>query len=119
MSAACLLVGALALPLPDAAFTLSWTHSVERTGWRESWRVSDGGLRLVEAAVQGSGAGMEAGEGAHREGAWFVWQPDLPPLPQIALAASGTTGAGWTLCSAGVCHDIGSNADAAIVVRPC
>ena len=69
--------------------------------------------------MQGSGAGMEAGAGARRVGDWFVWQPDLPPLPQIALAASGTTGAGWTLCSVEACHEIGSEAGGAILLRPC
>jgi hypothetical protein len=41
------------------SFTLVWTHSVERTEWRESWRVTPAGLVLTEARVKGSGAGME------------------------------------------------------------
>ena len=50
MTGACLLVGATALTLASGGFDLTWRHSVERTEWRESWRVADGVLRLTEAA---------------------------------------------------------------------
>ncbi|ADZ69516.1 DUF1850 domain-containing protein [Polymorphum gilvum] len=114
----CLAVGAKALAVA-AGFTLSWTHSVERTGWQERWSITPAGLVLEEARVRGSGAGMEPGDGAWLEEGWWVWQPDLPPQPRIVLAASGATGAGWTLCSAGDCHDIGAEAGAPVVIAPC
>ena len=51
--------------MPATAFTLVWTHSVEKTEWREYWRIEEGQLRPVEAAVSGSGA-------AHRQGGTVV-----------------------------------------------
>ncbi|MFZ5751393.1 MAG: DUF1850 domain-containing protein [Pseudomonadota bacterium] len=119
MSGACLSVGALALHLATGAFTLEWTHSVERIPWREEWRVEAGGLRLVRAAVRGSGAGMEPGEGARLVGGWWVWEPDRPPVPELDLAASGATGAGWRLCADGACRELGAAAGAAIRIAPC
>lgn len=116
---ACLLAGGLVVTLAAPAFTLDWTHSVERTGWRESWVITPEGLRLVEAAVRGSGAGMDPGEGARLVNGWWVWAPALPPQPDLWLAASGATGAGWRLCSGGHCHDLGDTAGAALRLAPC
>lgn len=116
----CLLAGTVALALSGPGFTLEWTHSVERTAWRETWAVEGAALRLVEAAVQGSGAGMEAGDGAELRDGWWVWQPRIAPLPEVTLAASGATGAGWRLCDmAGTCHVLGERPGAALTLRPC
>ena len=68
-------VGAKTLVLAASAFTLSWTHSVQKTVWEEDWRVEQGGLRIVAARVEGSGAGMEAGEGATFDGRFWRWKP--------------------------------------------
>lgn len=119
MTASCLMVGAAALTLSSGQFDLSWTHSVEKTGWRERWAVEGQALRLTEAAVKGSGAGMDPGPGAVLEGDWWVWTPDLAPLPGITLAASGATGGGWTLCADGTCREIGKDAGAALRLAPC
>lgn len=116
---ACLMAGAVALTLAAPDFTLTWRHSVEKVEWRESWVVEAGGLRLVEAAVKGSGAGMEPGEGAVLEGGWWVWAPALPPVSELVLAASGATGQGWRLCSGGNCRDIGAEPGAPVVLAPC
>jgi hypothetical protein len=107
------------LCLAAGLFTLSWTHSVERIEWRERWAVTDAGLILQEARVKGSGAGMEPGEDARREDGWWVWQPQMPPLPQLMLAASGATTSGWTLCDAGGCRELGRQSGEPIVLRPC
>jgi hypothetical protein len=40
-----------------AAFTLVWTHSIEKIDWQEDWRITPAGLELVQARVKGSGAG--------------------------------------------------------------
>ncbi|MCO6387014.1 DUF1850 domain-containing protein [Aliihoeflea sp. 40Bstr573] len=78
-------------------FTLSWQHSVEKIEWSESWAVSDAGLVLQEASVEGTGAGMEIPEGSVlRDGAWH-YRPGLPPLPELVLSDAGR-GADWTLC---------------------
>lgn len=114
---ACLLAGGVALAV-SGGFTLGWTHSVERSEWRETWRVSEDRLHLVEARVRGSGAGMEPGDGAVLRDGWWVWQPDVS-VPDLALAASGATGGGWRLCSDAGCREIGAAAGAPVVLRPC
>jgi hypothetical protein len=118
--ATCLIAGAMTLALASPGFTLSWTHSVEKITWRESWAITGTGLRLTEAAVKGSGAGMEPGDGAVLRNGWWVWVPDLPEQAELHLAASGATGAGWRLCdSAGTCHEIGAAPGRALRLAPC
>ncbi len=114
----CLMVGASLLALAAPDFTLEWLHSVEKTRWRETWQITADGLHLSEAAVKGSGAGMEPGDGALLSDGWWVWQPQLAPQPTLTLATSGATGSGWLLCSGGICHDI-PEAGASVVLRPC
>jgi len=114
----CLMVGASLLALTSAEFTLDWQHSVEKTRWRETWQVTPDGLRLTKAAVQGSGAGMEPGPDARLQEGWWVWQPALPPQPQLVLATSGATNGGWHLCNGANCHDI-PELGKAVLLRPC
>ncbi|WP_109467999.1 DUF1850 domain-containing protein [Albibacillus kandeliae] len=116
----CLMAGATMLALASgSSFTLEWTHSVERQSWRESWEVTaDHRLHLTEAAVKGSGAGMEPGPGGHFEDGWWVWAPDLPSVPELVLAASGETPSAWRLCAAD-CTDIGATSGQPIRVAPC
>lgn len=111
------------MPLEDGRFTLDWTHSVEKIHWHEDWQLAPVGLRLTAAAVRGSGAGMEAGNGAVFRDGWWRWQV-VPAIgvPQLILAASGATGAGWRLCDADrpdFCREIGTEAGAAIRLYPC
>ncbi|MDO5630265.1 MAG: DUF1850 domain-containing protein [Paracoccus sp. (in: a-proteobacteria)] len=115
----CLMVGATMLMLGGAGFQLEWTHSVERSGWREDWRIQGGKLHLTRAAVRGSGAGMEPGAGAQLQNGWWVWSPDLPPQPALLLAASGATGGDWRLCDGNRCQVIGTSASDPIDIRPC
>lgn len=114
----CLMVGASLLTLAAPDFTLEWLHSVERTRWRETWAITAEGLHLTEAAVKGSGAGMEPGDGARLRDGWWIWQPRLAPIPALTLATSGATGSGWTLCSGGICHDL-PEAGEGLELRPC
>ena len=115
----CILGGAKPLVLAIAAFTLTWEHSVERTAWSESWRVGADALALTEARVKGSGAGMDPGPGARLEDGWWTWTPSTPPVPRLALAASGATGGGWRLCHADGCLTLGAEATAPLVLEPC
>ena len=89
-----------------AAFTLAWTHSVERTRWEEDWRIEAARLVLVEARVQGHGAGMEPPEGARLEGGFWRWTSSLPPLERISLRRSGAT-ADWSICTRDGCRAVG------------
>lgn len=107
------------LALAVSAFTLRWEHSVERTEWQEDWRVTPRGLVLERARARGSGAGLDPGPGAVLEGGWWVWHPEGPPLPALVLAASGATRAGWTLCAAGRCRELGAAPGAPLVLAPC
>lgn len=114
-----MLSGGAAWTLAAAAFTLSWTHSVERIRWEEDWRVTPEGLTLVEARVAGSGAGMDPPEGAALRGGFWTYAPDLAPLPILRLAASGATAGGWRLCANGRCRELGAEPGADVTLRPC
>lgn len=114
----CLMVGAMAVMLSGPGFSLHWTHSVEKIEWVELWQVEPNALRLVQAKVKGSGAGMEPGEGAIMEDGWWTWRPDLV-VPSLRLAASGATKGGWRLCDGSTCHSIGATAQDPFDLRPC
>lgn len=111
--------GGKAIALAAGLFTLSWTHSVEKVTWQERWAAKPDGLVLKEARVKGSGAGMEPGEGAHLKDGWWIWEPQAAPLPELLLASSGATGAGWMLCGSDGCQELGRETGIPIVLRPC
>jgi hypothetical protein len=112
----CLASAGLVKALSIAAFTLVWTHSIEKIDWQEDWRITPQGLELVQARVKGSGAGMEPPPDARLVDGWFQWQPARPVMPQILLGNSGAAGE-WWLCANGDCrtlsdifgHPIGAN----------
>lgn len=102
----CVATTAVALTIAAEAFTLAWTHSVEKTEWRERWRVQAGALALDEARVRGSGAGMDPPEGSVLQDGWWVYRADLA-VPALHLAVSSATVGGWRLCTdAGGCIDL-------------
>jgi hypothetical protein len=107
VTGACLLLGATALQLATPVFTLSWTHSVERIEWRETWQVGEENLTLLASAVKGSGAGMEPGPEARLSNGWWI-SPGGLSVERLTLAASGATGGGWTLCTSRVCYLLGN-----------
>jgi hypothetical protein len=98
--------GGLVAKLALSAFTLAWTHSVERTEWQEDWRIEHGALVVVEARVKGTGAGMEIPDDAVLRDGWYVYHPHLPPLPALDLARSGAV-ADWRVCVHGRCQPLG------------
>jgi hypothetical protein len=102
----CLLLGGKQILYATAAFTLAWTHSVEKTRWEEDWRITPQGLELVEARIEGSGAGMEPPADARFDGRFWHYHPRLAPQPQIVLAQSGATGGAWQICFDGTCRDL-------------
>jgi hypothetical protein len=112
----CLASAGVVKTLSVVAFTLVWTHSIEKTDWQEDWRITRGGLELVQARIKGSGAGMEPPPEARLVDGWFQWQPQRAPMPQLVLGNSGAAGE-WRLCNNGSCqtlseifgHPIGTN----------
>jgi hypothetical protein len=112
----CLISSGVLKTLSVAAFTLAWTHSVEKVDWQEDWRVTPQGLELVQARVKGSGAGMEPPPEARLIDGWFQWQPHRAPMPEVLLGNSGAAGE-WRFCHDGACrtlseifgHPIGAN----------
>jgi hypothetical protein len=102
----CLAAAGLAVAIAADTFTLSWTHTVEKTAWFEAWRVEAGGLRLAEARVKGSGAGMEPPPRARLVEGFYRWEPGAPAVPQLLLGRAPEAG-DWTLCAAGRCAELG------------
>ncbi|ORE91628.1 DUF1850 domain-containing protein [Aurantimonas sp. 22II-16-19i] len=107
----CILAAGKTTAIAATAFTLSWTHSVEKTRWEEQWRAGPAGLTVTQGRIEGSGAGMEPPEGARLVDGAYVYTLDRPPIPELALAASGATGGGWHFCAKGApCIDLGEAA---------
>lgn len=112
----CLASAGVVKALSIAAFTLAWTHSIEKTAWQEDWLVTPAGLELVRARIKGLGAGMEPPPEARLVDGWFQWAPPPVPRPGVVLGNSGAAGE-WHLCHEGRCqtlseifeHPIGAN----------
>ena len=88
-----------------AAFTLVWTHSIEKVDWQEDWRVTASGLQLVQARVKSTGAGMEPPPEARLVDGWFQWTPNRGPMHEVVLGNSGAAGE-WRLCTDGKCRTL-------------
>jgi hypothetical protein len=102
----CIVGGGVAVQLAVAGFTLAWTHSVERTEWRENWRIDGERLVIAEARVKGSGAGIDPPPDAHVEDGFYVWRPEPVPREEVVLRRAPEVG-DWTLCAAGRCAPLG------------
>ncbi len=89
------------------AFTLAWTHTIEKTQWEEDWILSGDRLAIVEARVEGSGAGMEPPSGSVLKDGKWRWHPQIGPLPEVVLRRAPQAG-DWRLCIKGACRTIGS-----------
>lgn len=114
----CLAAAGVVVSLAAPTFTLSWTHTIEKTEWSEDWRVEADALRLVEARVEGSGAGMEPPPEARLADGVYVWRPD-ETRKEIVLRRAPQAG-DWRLCAAGRCAPLGEWLDAdPVTLRPC
>ena len=119
----CLASAGIVKTLSIAAFTLVWTHSIEKVDWQEDWGITADGLELMQARVKGSGAGMEPPPEARLVDGWFAWTPARAPMPKLMLGNSGAAGE-WRLCLSGHCstlseilgHPVGVNVT---ILRPC
>lgn len=99
----CLAAGALVVALGRGEITLGWRHSVQKTLWEEVWRETPAGLEIVEARIEGSGAGMDPPDGARLVEGFWRWRPVLPQLREVAMRRSGAT-ADWRICIDGQCR---------------
>lgn len=91
--------------LPVTSFTLSWTHSVERIRWQETWSIgNDHLLHAGEARISGSGAGMEPPDDARLIDGHWVYTPAIGPLDALTLANSTNTPP-HRICVAGAACD--------------
>lgn len=117
----CIVAAGAVLSIAATNFSLSWTHTVERTEWREAWHVVPGGLVLDEAAVRGSGAGMEPPPEARLVEGFYRWRPDPAAVPEVVLRRAPQAG-DWRLCAGERCSPlgewIGRDADP-VTLRPC
>lgn len=104
MIALCLgLAGSVWASLPLPAFTLAWTHTIEKVRWEEDYRVTPEGLLLGEARVKGSGAGMEIPDGAVLQGSSWHYRRALPALQPLRVGRTPEAG-DYQLCYDGACH---------------
>lgn len=100
MSVCVFIAGKSAACLAGLLFSLSWTHSVEKTEWIEHWQVQNEQLVLKETFVKGSGAGIDPAPHAVLENSWYHWKPQTAVVvPSISLANSELTPDNWTLCA--------------------
>ncbi len=119
----CLAAGALSATLAVQSFTLAWTHSIEKVRWEEDWRIEGRQLAMIEARIQGFGAGMEPPDDAVLLGGFWHYRPRVAPLDALNLAHSPYT-AGYQICLAGACRPLadflpGIATTATIVLRAC
>lgn len=111
MSGICLAAGVIAATLPLSAFTLAWTHSIEKIRWEEDYRIvatqdaHPPRLVLEEARIRGSGAGMEPPDGALLKNGVWHYRPPLAPLERLQLSHSPYV-AGYEICNNDICRPL-------------
>lgn len=119
----CLLEGTKVVVIAAHAFTLAWTHTVEKTGWEEDWRLQpdDNVLVLETARIKGSGAGMEPPDDARLVGGWWQYHPKDRRLEELRLANFGGAAGAWRICADGACRELPSTTGSAAeyLIQPC
>ncbi|HUL57588.1 MAG TPA: DUF1850 domain-containing protein [Usitatibacter sp.] len=100
MTGICLAAGALHAFVATSQFTLAWMHSIEKIRWEEDYRVAGVELRLEEARIRGTGAGMEPPPGAKLVNGVWHYRPATGPLRELRLARSTYT-SDYELCIPG------------------
>ena len=115
----CILSGLKLSTFALSFFTLSWTHSVEKIEWQEDWIINHNQLEIVEARVQGSGAGMEVPEGSKFVDGWWVYRPKDIKTNELLLATSNTNIQNWKICFNGSCSVLKNNEEQPIKIYPC
>lgn len=113
MSVCVFIAGKSAACLAGLLFSLSWTHSIEKTKWIEHWQVQNEQLVLQETFVKGSGAGIDPAPTAVLDNGWYRWKPlQAVELSSLSLANSELTPDNWMLCALdSVTHETGECID--------
>lgn len=101
----CLAAGTVTVVLLSEAFTLAWTHTIEKLRWEEDWRVVGDHLVIEEARIRGAGAGMEPPPGARLADGVWRYPPLLPAVSELLLAHSSPL-APFELCVTTRCRAI-------------
>lgn len=91
--------------IPAERVTLAWEHSVEKVRWEEDYVARVGRLKLMEARVKGSGAGMEVPEGAVLRNGWWHYRPVGKLLDKVVLTRSSYV-KDYELCWASACRTL-------------
>lgn len=98
--------------MPGNAFTLAWTHSIEKVRWEEDYEVQPPtqagqapSLRIVRARIRGSAAGMEPPADAVLRNGWFEYTPTPSLVLELRLTRSEFT-ADYDWCNAGHCQPL-------------
>ncbi|MGH6924003.1 MAG: DUF1850 domain-containing protein [Propylenella sp.] len=105
MTGLCVVAAGAVIHVAASAFSLSWTHTVEKTLWQEDWLIEEDQLVLMRARIQGTGAGMEPPPEARLEEGFYVWEPMIT-RSEITLRRDPHAG-DWRLCAAGRCAALG------------
>jgi hypothetical protein len=113
----CFVAGAVVKTLQVSAFTLVWTHSVQKTEWQEDWRVRPDGLLLTAARVKGSGAGIDPPADARLANGWWRWRPQAVRRSEVILSQSSAAG-DWRICVAGRCRSLAGIVGPASATNP-
>lgn len=80
--------------IPTTAFTLAWTHTIEKVRWEEDYQIihdfqhQQVKLYAVAARIKGSGAGMEPPDHARLKDGWYHYTPTQPYPPSLQLTRS-------------------------------
>lgn len=119
----CIIEGVKVSVIAAQAFTLAWTHTVEKTDWEEDWRLKPATsmLELETARIKGSGAGMEPPDDARLVNGWWQYQPRSVQLRELHLANNGGEAGAWRICVQGACRALpsGPGTPSEYVIGPC
>jgi len=110
LSLAAALQGQPVVFVPVTAFTLAWTHSIEKVRWEEDYTVELDAhrqpvLHATRARVKGSAAGMEPPDDAVLKDGWYSYTPQQKLVPELRLTRSEFT-ADYDWCSNQGCQSM-------------
>ncbi|HEY9099511.1 MAG TPA: DUF1850 domain-containing protein [Thiobacillus sp.] len=91
--------------IPSDTVVLTWQHSVEKVGWTERYQREADHIRLTEATIKGTGAGMEPPADAVFDGTVWRYTPTLPSMKRFVLTRSTFT-ADYRVCWNGTCRTL-------------